>query len=175
MVAGQPLLELGDPAALEIAADVLSEEAAQIREGLPAYIEAGGQSLSTEVQRVEPVAFTEVSALGVEEQRVWVVLGLPEASPEAAPVRLGHGYRVRVQFVLWEEPDALRVPTSALFEHEAGWAAFVVEERRARVRPVVLGQRTGLWAEVRGGLADGDQVVTHPGDDLTDGARVSAR
>ena len=170
VAAGQPLLDVGDPGALEVAADVLSDEATRIAPGMRALVEAGGRTIEGAVRRVEPVAFTEVSALGVEEQRVLVIVALGEGGE--APPRLGHGYRVRVRFVEWNEPAVLRIPTSALFEHDGEPAVFVVEGGRAEVRTVTVGQRAGLWAEVLGGLAAGDRVVTHPGDALADGARV---
>src|SRR5690606_24614822 len=134
--------------------------------GMPALVEVGSRTLGAHVSRVEPVAFTDVSALGVEEQRVWVHVALADSAVQETSVNLGHGYRVRVRFVEWEDASALRVPTSALFEQDGGWAAFVVEGGVVEVRPVEVGQRTGLWAEVVGGLAEGEVVVTHPADDL---------
>lgn len=171
VVAGQPLVELGDPEALEVAADVLSEEAARLTPGMPVLVEAGDGTAEGRVREVEPVAFTEVSALGVEEQRVLVLVDLAPLTER--PLRLGHGYRVRVQFVVWESADALRVPTSALFEHDDGWAVFVSSRNRAYVRTVEVGHRAGLWVEVLGGLEAGERVITHPGDGLSDGARVA--
>src|SRR5690606_24554766 len=138
--AGQPLVEIGDPAGLEIVADVLSEEAARLRPGMPALVEVGSRTLGAHVSRVEPVAFTDVSALGVEEQRVWVHVALADSAVQETSVNLGHGYRVRVRFVEWEDASALRVPTSALFEQDGGWAAFVVEGGVVEVRPVEVGQ-----------------------------------
>jgi HlyD family secretion protein len=138
-----------------------------------ALVETGSSTVEGHVRHIEPVAFTEVSALGVEEQRVNVIVDLPDAAMAEAPLRLGHGYRVRVQFVAWEDDDALRVPSSALFEAADGWAVFVVEDEEVHLRPVEIGHRAGLWAEVLGGLDAGDVVVTHPGDDLEDGTRVS--
>lgn len=174
VTAGQPLVDVGDPGDLEVAADVLSEEAARLAPGMRALVETGGPTVEGRVRYVEPVAFTEVSALGVEEQRVNVIVDLPDASTAEAPLRLGHGYRVRVRFVEWEDDAALRVPSSALFETDDGWMVFVVEDEQARRRPVEVGHRTGLWAEVRGGLTAGDVVVTHPGDNLEDGTHVRA-
>jgi HlyD family secretion protein len=173
VTAGQPLVDIGDPGDLEVAADVLSEEASRLAPGMRALVETGGPTVEGHVRHIEPVAFTEVSALGVEEQRVNVIVDLPDASTDEAPLRLGHGYRVRVQFVAWEDANTLRVPTSALFETGDGWATFVVEDEEVHLRPVEIGHRAGLWAEVLGGLEAGDVVVTHPGDDLEDGARVS--
>ncbi|MEL6445432.1 MAG: efflux RND transporter periplasmic adaptor subunit [Bacteroidota bacterium] len=172
VAAGQPLVEVGDPSALEVVADVLSEEATRLAPAMRALVEAGGQTAEGRVREVEPVAFTDVSALGVEEQRVFVHVDLTEAAQAETPLRLGHGYRVRVRFVEWEDDDALRVPMSALFEQDGGWAVFAVEEGRARVTPVEVGYRAGLWAEVAAGLDAGALVVTHPSDDLADGLRV---
>lgn len=177
VAAGQPLVEVGDPATLEVAADVLSDEATRLAPGMRAVVESGTRTADGHVRHVEPVAFTEVSALGVEEQRVNVIVDLPErdATTEAAPLRLGHGYRVRVRFVEWDAPDALRLPTSALFEHDSGWAVFVVEGNRTALRPVEIGHRAGLWVEALAGVEEGEVVVTHPNDDLADGTRVAAR
>ena len=172
VAAGQPLVEVGDPSALEVVADVLSEEATRLAPAMRALVEAGGQTAEGRVREVEPVAFTDVSALGVEEQRVFVHVDLTEAAQAETPLRLGHGSRVRVRFVEWEDDDALRVPMSALFEQDGGWAVFAVEEGRARVTPVEVGYRAGLWAEVAAGLDAGALVVTHPSDDLADGLRV---
>jgi len=173
VTAGQPLLEVGAPDALEVAADVLSDEATRLAPGMRALVEAGGRTVQGTVVRIEPVATTDISALGVEEQRVLVLVAMDDASSAEAPLRLGHGYRVRVRFVEREDPHALRIPTSALFERTEGWAAFVVADQHAHVRPLEVGQRAGLWTEVVSGLDEGQVVVTHPSDDLDDGDRVS--
>ena len=173
VAAGQALLDLGDPDALEVAADVLSDEATRLAPGMRALVEAGGRTVEGTVTRIEPVATTDISALGVEEQRVLVLVAVDDASSEEAPLRLGHGYRVRVRFVVREDPHTLRIPTSALFERPEGWAAFVVADQHAHIRPLDIGQRAGLWTEVVSGLDEGQVVVTHPSDDLDDGDRVS--
>jgi len=172
--AGEPLVELGDPARLEIVADFLSTDAVRISAGSAALIERwGGESaLSGRVRRVEPAGFTKVSALGVEEQRVNVIVDFDDASI-ARP--LGHGYRVEVGVIVWQAADVVKVPTSALFRRGERWAAFVVERGRARLRPIEIGHRNGVAAEVLSGLSVGEQVVVHPGDALTDGSRVTAR
>jgi HlyD family secretion protein len=119
---------------------------------------------------VEPYAFTKVSALGVEEQRVNVIFDFVDP-----PGPLGDAFRVDVKIVVWESDDVLRVPTSALFRRGDRWAAFVVEGGRARVRELEVGQRSPLEAEVRSGLAAGERVVRHPPNELADGARARVR
>jgi HlyD family secretion protein len=116
----------------------------------------------------------KVSALGVEEQRVWVVVDLDE--DEAAYAALGDGYRVEVRVVLWQSDEVLRVPTSALFRAEDGsWAAFAVVDGRTRLTPVEVDHRNGQWAEVTDGLSAGDRVVVHPPEEVADGTRVAER
>jgi HlyD family secretion protein len=173
--AGQPLVEIGDPRALEVEVDVLSADAVRIRPGTRVLFErwGGDGALEGVVRVVEPAGFTKVSALGVEEQRVWVIVDFK--SPSEQWQRLGDGYRVEASFVLWEGEDVLQVPASALFRDSEGWAVFAVEEGRAVRRRVDTGQRTGLVAEVLGGLAEGDRVVVHPDDRLRDGVAVSGR
>ncbi len=175
VVAGAPLLELGDPAALEVVVDVLSTDAVRIREGAAMIVErwGGDGALSARVRLVEPSGFSKVSALGIEEQRVNVVGDLV-GSP-AAWSALGDGYRVDVQIVTWEGADVLKVPSSALFRRGDGWAAFVAGPDRAASRPVEIGHRNALAAEIVGGLAPGDEVVLHPSDTLHDGARIVRR
>jgi HlyD family secretion protein len=133
----------------------------------------GGTPLEARVRRVEPVGFTKVSALGVEEQRVWVIVDL--AAPAEASRQLGDGYRVEASFVLWSGDAVLQAPSSAVFRDGDGWAAFVVEGEVARRRPVTLGHRAGLAVEVAAGLTAGEQVITHPADEVVDGARVVLR
>ena len=173
--AGEPLVEIGDPSRLEIVADLLSADAVQVRPGARALIEqwGGDRTLEARVRQVEPAGFTKVSALGVEEQRVNVVLDLVD--PAQAWTALGDAYRVEVRVVLWEGQDVLRVPTSALFRNGDEWAVFVVVDGRARRTAVSLGHRTGEVAEVLAGLDAGARVVVFPPDALAEGARVSAR
>jgi HlyD family secretion protein len=173
--AGEPLVTIANPADLEIIADYLSTEAVQIRPGMPAAIDrwGGDQLLRGHVRRVEPFAFLKVSALGVEEQRVNVVLGLDD--PPGVWRSLGDGYRVEVRVVLWDRPDVLKVPTSALFRRGNDWTVFVVQGGRVRLRAVAIGQRTGLEAQVLGGLDEHDLVIVHPSDAVTDGVRVVRR
>jgi HlyD family secretion protein len=173
--AGEPLLEIGDPSRLEIVADLLSTDAVRVSRGARAVIEQwGGRTpLDATVRRVEPSGFTKVSALGVEEQRVNVVLDFMD--PVAAWAALGDAYRVEVRIVTWEARQVLRVPTSALFRVGAEWAVYRVENGRTQSAIVSVGHQTGQMAEVTTGLSDGASVVLHPGDTLTDGVRVRAR
>ena len=173
--AGAPLVELGNPADLEIAVDLLSRDAVRVRPGAPARIEGWGGSvtLNARVRRIEPVAFTKVSALGIEEQRVKTVLDFTD--PTAAWERLGYGYRVVPRITVWSGSDLLQVPLGALFRSGAGWAVFVVVENRACIRPVEIGERNLHAARVLGGLEAGDRIVLHPSDRIRDGSRVEPR
>lgn len=172
VAAGAPLVEIGDPAALEVVLDLLSADAVMVRPGAEAWLErwGGDERLDGRVRLVEPSGFTKVSALGVEEQRVNVVVDFTGA-PEARAA-LGDGYRVHARIVVWRKADAIRVPLSALFRDGDRWAVFVIESDRAHRRAVEIGRRGDREAEVLSGLGEGDRVVAHPGDRLTDGARV---
>lgn len=171
---GQPLLEIGDPRALEVEVDVLSADAVRIRAGTRVVFErwGGDGTLEGQVRLIEPSGFTKISALGVEEQRVWVIVDF--TSPPEQWQRLGDAYRVEASFVLWEEADVLQIPASALFRDGDGWAAFVVEGGRALRRRVEIGQRTGLAAQVLSGIREGERVIVHPDDRLREGVKVSA-
>jgi HlyD family secretion protein len=143
---GEPLLEVGDPSLLEVEVDVLSDDAVKIRPGMRVLFDrwGGDEPLEGRVRVVEPVGFTKISALGVEEQRVFVIAdftSLPEQWQ-----RLGDGYRVEARFVLWHEDDVLQVPASSLFRYNEGWAVFVVENGRAVRREVQVGQRKTWWS-----------------------------
>ncbi len=168
--AGTPVLELGDPGDLEIVVDLRSEDAVQVSPGTRVLLDdwGGGEEVDAVVKRVEPGGFTKISALGVEEQRVNVIVSLPEA-----PRRLGDRYRVGVRLVLWQAPDVLRVPAGALFRDATGWGVYVVERGQARRRPITIGHQSADWAEVLQGLAAGDTIILHPSDRLSDGVRVS--
>jgi HlyD family secretion protein len=172
---GDPLIEIGDPLRLEIVADLLSTDAVRVKRGARAIIEqwGGEQQLEARVRRIEPAGFTKISALGVEEQRVNVVLDFVD--PAAASAALGDAYRVEVRIVIWEAPAVLKVPTSALFREGEKWAVYTVENGRARRALVELGHQTGQEAEIVSGLSEGVRVILHPGDTLADGARVSER
>lgn len=173
--AGEPLVEIGDPAGLEVEVDVLSADAVRLREGMRVeLLRWGGEpALSGRVRRIEPGGFTKTSALGVEEQRVWTIVELT-GDPQAWQ-RLGEGYRVNARFVLDEHEDALRVPASAMFRHGDGHAVFRIDGRRARLTPVRTGLHGGGWVEIIDGLAEGARVVVHPDRALEDGARVKER
>jgi HlyD family secretion protein len=170
--AGEPLIEVADSTDLEIVADYLSTDAVRIRPGQRVLIEqwGGDRPLPGHVRRVEPSGFTKISALGVEEQRVNVIIDLDEP-----PQQLGDGFRVEVRVVTYEREDVLRVPTSSLFRHEQDWAVFTVDGGRARLRPIEVGRRTGLLAEVLTGVEEGESVIVHPSDAIADGVRVAAR
>ena len=172
---GEPLVEIANPADLEIVADYLSTEAVQIHAGMTAIVDrwGGSQPLRARVRRVEPFGFLKVSALGVEEQRVNVVLGIED--PPERWRSLGDGYRVEVRVVLWDRPGVLKVPTSALFRRGTEWAVFVVANGRARLTTVAIGERTGIEAQVLGGVTERDRVIVHPSDAVADGVHVAAR
>jgi HlyD family secretion protein len=172
---GESLLEVGDPTALEIVSDLLSTDAVRVTAGQPVRLEQWGGSalLSGRVRRVEPSGFMKISALGVEEQRVNVIIDFADAA--AAAKALGDNYRTEVRIVIWRADNVLRVPEAALFRQGDAWAAFGVENGRVRTRVVTLGQRNATEAEVTEGLGEGDEVVLHPPDTLTDGMRVTAR
>ena len=172
---GQPLVEVGDPGALEVEVDLLSADAVRVRPGTSVMFErwGGPGALEGVVRTVEPSGFTKVSALGVEEQRVWVIVTF--TSPATQWQRLGDGYRVEASFILWEGKDILQIPASAVFRDGEGWAVFAVEQGRAVKRTVQLGQRTGLSAQITAGLQAGDRVISHPDDRVRDGVRVAAR
>jgi HlyD family secretion protein len=173
--AGEPLMEIGNLDDLEIVSDLLSADAARVEPGQRVIIDRwGGEgTLAGTVRRVEPSGFTKISALGVEEQRVNVIIDVASADRQRA--RLGDGYRVEVRIVIWEKDQVLKIPTSSLFRQEERWAVYRVEENRARERPVELGQRTSLEAEVLSGLEAGDRIIAYPSDAVTDGVQVVPR
>jgi HlyD family secretion protein len=168
--AGAPIVEVGDCAQLEVAADLLSSDAVKVKPGDPMLIEGwgGGTTLRARLRVVESSGFTKVSALGVEEQRVTVVGDFLDP-----PTPLGDRYRVDVRIVIWESSDILKVPASALFRHGEGWSVFVVEQDRARHRDVQVGHRTPFDVEVVGGLKEGEVVIRNPSDRIAEGVRVS--
>lgn len=170
VAAGTPLLEIGDPATLEVAADVLSSDAASIRAAQTAELRGwGGAPLRGIVRLVEPSARTRISALGVEEQRLTVVIDLVEAPPT-----LGDGYRLDASIVVWQRDKVLAVPASALLRVGDGWALYVVRSGRATRRDVRVGHVGGGLAEITGGLRAGETVIVFPPDAIRDGVRVKA-
>ena len=170
--AGEPILVIGDMADLEVQVDLLSMDAVRVRPGMLVRILGwgGDEVLEGRVRRVEPAGFTRTSALGVDEQRVPVIIDFDDLAEASA--RLGVGFRVEAEFVLWQGDDVLQIPTSALFRHDDRWSVFVVEDGRARVRGVEPGRRAGLVTEIRAGLVAGEVVVMHPGDRVADGVRL---
>lgn len=172
---GEPLIEVGDPEDLEIVSDMLSMDAVQIDPGDPVLIEqwGGETTLQGVVRQVEPFGFTKISALGVEEQRVNVIVDFED--PRAAWEALGDGYRVEIRVVVWEMENALKVPSSSLFRNGDDWAVYVIDELSlAQLREVQIGRRNALEAEVLAGLEQGDQVIAYPGDSIEDGMEVIA-
>lgn len=172
VAAGTPLLTLGDPNSLELVIDILSTDAVRVSPGDPVYLErwGGEETLPAIVRQVEPAAFTEVSALGVEEQRVNVIADLTD--PAAS---LGDGFRVDARIVVWQSDDVLTVPISALFRCDTDWCAFVKDNGRAQRRQIAIGPRSDFEAVVVVGLAEGDQVILYPGDQIEPGVRVQGR
>jgi HlyD family secretion protein len=173
--AGDPLVEIGDPAQLEIVVDLLSTDAVRVKEGARVLVEqwGGDRRLEARVRRIEPYGFTKVSALGVEEQRVNVVLEFVD--PAGAWAALGDGYRVEARIVTWESPDVLKVPTGALIRDGEQWAVYTVRDGRAHLAAVTLGHQNGQEAEVTGGIDAGGVVILHPADAIADGVRVAPR
>jgi HlyD family secretion protein len=172
---GQALVEVGDLRNLEIVADLLSSAAVAVKAGQSVYIEqwGGDRPLKGRVRRIEPSGFTKISALGVEEQRVNVIIDFDE--PREAWESIGDGYRVEVRVIVWHKDDVIKVPTSSLFRHESKWAVYKVEEGRAVRRLVEIGQRNGLEAEVLGGLTAGERIVVYPSEAIADGVKVTPR
>ncbi|WP_026612453.1 efflux RND transporter periplasmic adaptor subunit [Ensifer aridi] len=171
--AGTPLLDIGDPADLEIVVNFLSEDAVRITPGQRAIITGwGGEDLNAVVRRIEPFGQTEVSALGIEEQRVDVILDFAE--PPQRWRTLGHGYRVDVQVILFEG-EVLKLPLGALFRQGDDWAVFIAADGLARLRRVAVGQRNSLAVEIREGLEPGDQAILYPSDRIKDGVAIVER
>jgi HlyD family secretion protein len=169
VTAGTPLLELGDPHALEVVIDVLSADAARIAPGMAVTLDGWGgeHPLRGHVRLVEPSGFTRISALGVEEQRVKVIAAL-----DAIPPSLGDGFRVEARIVLWRG-DAIVVPASAVFRDHDHWAVYMVDAGTARLTHVDLGHRGRTDVEIASGLAVGAMVVLHPGDSVIDDVKLS--
>jgi HlyD family secretion protein len=175
VTAGTALLEIGDPEALELVVDVLSQDAVGLSPGMAAQVVhwGGDGALAATVRRIEPAAFTRTSALGVDEQRVNVILEL--AAPRERWSTLGDGFAVEVEITRWSKPDALQLPTSALFRQGTGWEVFVASGGQARRRRVRPGHPGPLQTEILEGLKQGDQVIIHPGAAVRDGASIQTR
>jgi HlyD family secretion protein len=169
---GTPLLEIGDPADLEIIVEMLSRDGAAIAAGAAVSLEqwGGPAPLEGRVRLVEPAAFTKYSALGVEEQRVFVVVDL--TSPRDQWLTLGDNYRVEARVITWESAGVLKVPVSGIFRSGKDWAAYVVRGGVARLVPVQAGRSSGAEIQITGGLQEGDEVILYPGDRIKDGQRV---
>ena len=171
VAAGSPLIELGDPKRLEVVADLLSSDAVQVRPGDLVLIGGwGGGTLHGRLRLVEPSGFTKTSALGVEEQRVNVIVDFADST-----AALGDRYRVEVQVIIWQSGDVLKVPGSALFRSGDAWSVFTVDGGRARRRDVTVGHRNAFETEVLGGIAAGDVVIRHPSDRIAEGTKVAVK
>ncbi len=176
VIAGTPLIEIGDPRNdLEVEVELLSTEAVLVEPGHRVIIDdwGGTEPLTGEVERIEPYGFTKVSALGVEEQRVRVIIQFLDGPEER--LSLAHGFRVEARIVVWERDEVLTVPASALFRQGESWAVFAVRDGVARLISLEIGQNNGAVAEVRAGLEAGDRVVLYPSDRIQDGIRVVQR
>lgn len=174
--AGSPIVEIGDVSGdLEVVVDLLSTDAVRVREGDRAIIEdwGGAAPLPGRVARIDPFGVTKFSALGVEESRVAATVEL--TGPAEAREGLGHGYRVEARIVVWETATTLRVPSSALFQQDEGWAVFAVDEGRAVRKPVEIGPSDGLQTQLLGGLSAGETVVLYPTAAIGDGSRIAPR
>jgi len=171
--AGFALVEVGDPTDLEVRIEALSRDGVAIVPGARVLLEqwGGPAPLTARVRHVEPSAFTKISALGVEEQRVYVIADFVD--PVERRPTLGDNYRVEARIVTWENADALRAPAGALFQRAGGWQTFAVEAGRSVRRDVKVGRSNGVETEVLDGLREGDRVVIYPGDKVADGMRVT--
>jgi HlyD family secretion protein len=175
VAAGALIAEIGNPDDMEVVVDLLSADAVKVQPGAVTRIEdwGGNEILTAKVRRIDPSAFTKVSALGIEEQRVNVVLDLTD--PRTAWERLGHEFRVFAKIRVWQGEDVLRVPLSALFRRGEQWSVFKVVDGTAKLTPVTIDHRNDTYAEVTEGLAEGDAVVLHPSDQVADGKTVEPR
>jgi HlyD family secretion protein len=168
---GTPLVEIGDPDDIEIMVDLLSEDAVNVAPGDIVRIRGwGGATLSGRVRLIEPYAFTKISALGIEEQRVNVLIDM-----DGSGRRLGHGFRVRTDIVVWSAPDIVRVPMTALFKSGSDWTVYRLQHGRARLTMVHVDHMNGRAAEIVSGLSPGDLVIEHPSRNIADGVRVKRR
>jgi HlyD family secretion protein len=172
VAAGTPLLEIGDPTDLELEIDVLTTDAVKVEPQMKVIVEhwGGPRPLEGHVDLIERSAFTKISALGVEEQRVNVIVDLE--SPNDQRASLGDAFRVEARIVIWESPEVLRVPVGALFRQGDQWAVFTVANDRAQLRTIQLGHRNDQYAEVQSGLDPGDRVILYPSDQVAADVRV---
>ena len=171
--AGTPILEIGDPRSLELRIDLLSTDAVKLIKGTPVRIKRWGseQVLQGLVKTIEPSGYTRISALGVEEQRVPVIVEI--TSPYMQWRVLGDGFRVVAEFIIWEGKEVLQVPSSSLFRTEdAQWALFIVEKGEAKLNRVEIGKQSGLYTQITNGLTSGQQVITHPDERIEEGVAV---
>ena len=170
---GTPLLEIGDPNELEVIIEALSRDGATIKPGTPVELEqwGGAQPLQATVRFVEPAAFTKVSALGVEEQRVYVVADL--LTPAGQRGSLGDNFRVEARIITWQKEQALKVPNGAIFRRGEQWHAYIVNDSRAQLRPVRIGRTSNTETEILEGLKEGDEIILYPGDRIKEGLRVT--
>lgn len=170
--AGTPVLEIGNPENLEIVIDVLSTEATQIKPGANVLIEnwGGVEALHARVRTVEPQAFTKVSALGVEEQRVNIITDLLDNK-----VKLGDNYRLDTRIVVWQAAKVLKAPSSAFFREGDTWKVFVVEGGKARLREVEISHQTASETEILSGLTENDLIILHPDNQIKDGTKVESK
>ena len=173
--AGTPLLEIGNPGQLEIVIDLLSRDAVRVQSGAPVTITAwgGDQPLNGRVRLVEPYGFTKISALGIEEQRVNVIVDFTD--PRSQWSRLGHGYRVDAAIEIWKADDVVQVPTGALFRHQKSWAVFRVIGDKAVRTEVTIGHNNGRVAEILAGVKPGETIVLHPSERIADGVALTKR
>ncbi|MBZ5605229.1 MAG: HlyD family efflux transporter periplasmic adaptor subunit [Acidobacteriia bacterium] len=169
---GTPIVVLSNPNKIEIVVDLLSTDAVKVKPGAPVIIEnwGGPAPLRARVRNVEPYGFTKVSALGIEEQRANVIADFVDS-----PDGLGDGYRVDARIVIWENPDVLKIPASALFRIGPQWNVFAVLSGKARLVPVEVGHRNAAEAEVTNGIDPETQVILHPANELKNGSRVTVR
>ena len=175
IAAGAEVMSLGDPADLEVVVEMLSTDAVQVAPGAAVTIADWGREgpLPGRVRLVEPYGFLKVSALGVEEQRVNVIIDF--SGPPADWSVLGHGYRIEAAIVTWQEDDVIQVPVAALFRREGEWAVFRIEDGRAKLTQVTVGRSNGRTAQVLAGLQAGASVVLYPGEEVEDGVRLAVR
>ena len=172
VASGTPVLEIGDPKDLEAVIEVLSRDGTQIHEGMKVELDhwGGAQPLRAVVRLVEPSAFTKVSALGVQEQRVNVIADL--LTPQGERGNLGDQFRIEGRIITWEAEKVLKAPSGALFHRQDQWWVFVVESGTARLRQIKVGRQSGTETQVVDGLREGEVIVLYPSDRVKDSVRV---